>query len=158
VEPLVLSVLSEIEVASGGKGIELASAIPQGLPAIDADAERVHQVLFNLVDNAVRFTPEGGRVTVAAGSVNGSIEIRVIDTGVGIGREHLPRLFERFYRVDPGRSRDDGGTGIGLAIARSVVEAHGGHIRAESQPGRGSTFAFDLPAAPAAVADIRRNM
>jgi signal transduction histidine kinase len=73
----------------------------------------------------------------------------VVDTGVGIGGEHLPRLFERFYRVDPARARDGGGTGIGLAIARSVVEAHGGQIRAESEPGRGSTFSFDLPVASA---------
>jgi signal transduction histidine kinase len=148
VEPLVERVLSEIEMSSAGKAIRLDRAIAADLPRIDADAERVHQVLFNLVDNAVRFTPEGGRVTVSAERRNGSVEIRVVDTGVGIGREHLPRLFERFYRVDPARSRDDGGTGIGLAIARSVVEAHGGHIRAESELGHGSTFAFDMPATP----------
>ena len=76
----------------------------------------------------------------------------VSDTGVGVAPEHLPRLFERFYRADPARSRDDGGgTGIGLAIARSIVEGHGGRITAESEPGRGATFTFDLPAAPAAV-------
>ncbi len=148
VEPLVERVLSEIEMSSAGKAIRLDRAIAADLPPIEADEERVHQVLFNLVDNAVRFTPEGGRVTVSAERRNGSVEIRVVDTGVGIGREHLPRLFERFYRVDPARSRDGGGTGIGLAIARSVVEAHGGHIRAESEPGQGSTFTFDLPATP----------
>ena len=91
-----------------------------------ADRERVHQVLFNLLDNAVRFTPLGGRVTVTASSHNGSVDVVVADTGPGISSEHLPRVFERFYRVDQSRSRDDGGTGIGLAIARSVVEAHGG--------------------------------
>jgi signal transduction histidine kinase len=94
-------------------------------------------------------------VQVRAARLNGTCEIRVVDTGTGIPSEHLPRLFERFYRVDPARSRDDGGTGIGLAIARSVVEAHGGHIRAESQMGKGSTFTFDLPVAPAA--DHRRS-
>jgi histidine kinase len=78
------------------------------------------------------------------------VEIRVADTGVGIPPEHLPRLFERFYRADPSRSREDGGTGIGLAIARSVVEAHGGHIKAESELGAGSVFTFDLPVATAA--------
>jgi signal transduction histidine kinase len=87
--------------------------------------------------------------------VNGSCEVRVVDTGVGVPAEHLPRLFERFYRANPARSRDDGGTGIGLAIARSVVEAHGGHISAESEQGKGSTFTFDLPVAPAA--DHRRS-
>ena len=110
-----------------------------------ADAERVHQVLFNLLDNAVRFTPPGGRVTVRASTRNGSVDVAVADTGPGIASEHLPRVFERFYRVDPGRSRDEGGTGIGLAIARSVVEAHGGRIWAESQPGKGSVFTFELP-------------
>jgi signal transduction histidine kinase len=87
-------------------------------------------------------------VTVSAERHDSSVEVRVADTGVGISPEHLPRLFERFYRADPARSRDDGGTGIGLAIARSVVEAHGGHITAESEPGAGAAFTFDLPAAP----------
>lgn len=144
---LVSQVVSEIEVARPGAGIHIEKRIPEDIPPIDADPERVHQVLFNLVENAVRFTPEGGEVTIAAERHNGSVHISVSDTGVGIGQEHLPRLFERFYRVDPARSREDGGTGIGLAIARSVVEAHGGHIHAQSEPGRGSTFTFDLPVA-----------
>jgi signal transduction histidine kinase len=147
VGPLVSRVVSEISVARQTAAVAIERAIPDDLPALDADEERLHQVLFNLVDNAVRFTPPGGEVTIAAGRRNGSVEISVADTGVGIPAEHLPRLFERFYRVDPARSREDGGTGIGLAIARSVVEAHGGHIRAESIPGKGSVFAFDLPVA-----------
>jgi two-component system phosphate regulon sensor histidine kinase PhoR len=148
--PLVIQVLSEIEVARSDRGVVVESALPNDLPPVNADRERVHQVLFNLVDNAVRFTPAGGAVMVSAQSHNGSVEVRVADTGVGIPPEHLPRLFERFYRADPARSREDGGTGIGLAIARSVVEAHGGHIRAESELGEGSVFTFDLPVAPAA--------
>ncbi|MEP6973107.1 MAG: HAMP domain-containing sensor histidine kinase [Actinomycetota bacterium] len=147
--PLVAQVLSEIEMARSDRGVVVESELPNDLPSIDADRERVHQVLFNLVDNAVRFTPSGGAVTVSAYRHNGSVEVKVADTGVGIPPEHLPRLFERFYRADPARSRDDGGTGIGLAIARSVVEAHGGHIRAESELGQGSVFTFDLPVAPA---------
>jgi histidine kinase len=114
-----------------------------------ADPERVHQVLFNLLDNAVRFTPAGGRITITASRHNGAVDVAVADTGPGIQAEHLPRVFDRFYRVDEARSRDDGGTGIGLAIARSVVEAHGGRIWAESEPGRGSTFTFELPVADA---------
>ena len=149
-EPLVDQVVSEIEVARPERGVRLERELARDLPAVDADRERVHQVLFNLVDNAVRFTPPGGEVRVSAYRHNGSVEIKVADTGVGIPAEHLPRLFERFYRVDTARSREDGGTGIGLAIARSVVEMHGGHIRAESELGRGSTFTFDLPVAPAA--------
>lgn len=147
VEPLVARVISEISVSHHADDVRIERRIPEGLPPLDADPERVHQVLFNLVDNAVRFTPPGGEVTIAAERHNGSVELRVADTGVGIAPEHLPRLFERFYRVDPARSREEGGTGIGLAIARSVVEAHGGHIRAESEPGQGSVFTFDLPAA-----------
>jgi signal transduction histidine kinase len=145
--PLVSLVMSEIEVACADRDVALHSDVSADLPSVDADAERVHQVLFNLVDNAVRFTPEGGEVRIAARRENGSVEVSVTDTGVGIPPEALPRLFERFYRVDSARARGDGGTGIGLAIARSVVEAHGGTIHAESEPGRGSTFTFDLPVA-----------
>jgi signal transduction histidine kinase len=149
-------VASEIEVAGGAAGVRLVREVSDVLPPIDADRERIHQVLFNLVDNAVRFTPEGGTVAMRATPRRGSILIEVIDTGVGIAPEHLPRLFERFYRVDQARSRGEGGTGIGLAIARSVVEAHGGKLRAESELGRGSTFSFELPAA-SAPARLRRG-
>lgn len=148
--PLVSEVLSEIDVSRSEHGVAVQSHVPADLPPVQADRERVHQVLFNLLDNAVRFTPTGGAVTVSAERHDGSVEVRVADTGVGIAPEHLPRLFERFYRVDSARSREDGGTGIGLAIARSVVEAHGGHIHAESEMGNGSVFTFDLPVAPAA--------
>jgi signal transduction histidine kinase len=146
--PLVTQVLSEIDVARPDRGVAVSSDIPDDLPPAMADRERVHQVLFNLIDNAVRYTPPGGAVTVTAHRLNGNVEVEVHDNGVGIPAEHLPRLFERFYRVDTSRSRaDDGGTGIGLAIARSVVEAHGGHIHADSEPGEGSTFTFELPVA-----------
>jgi signal transduction histidine kinase len=148
--PLVRDVLSEIEVAGADRGVRFEDVVPDDLPPVLADPERVHQVLYNLLDNAVRFTPSGGRVSVGAQRVNGVCEVSVADTGAGIEAEHLPRLFERFYRADAARSRGDGGTGIGLAIARSVVEAHGGRIRAESEPGRGSRFTFELPVAPAA--------
>ncbi len=148
--PLVSEVLSEIEVARSGREVRLEDRVPHDLPPVLADRERVHQVLFNLLDNAVRFTPRGGEVVVSAHRVDARCEVSVADTGPGIPPEHLPRLFERFYRVDPARSQKDGGTGIGLAIARSVVEAHGGRIRAESQVGKGSVFTFDLPVAPAA--------
>jgi signal transduction histidine kinase len=147
--PLVEQVLSEIEVARPEHDVRLDDEIAVDLPPVFADRERVHQVLFNLLDNAVRFTPAGGQVTVTATRHDGTVDVTVADTGPGIAPEHLPRVFERFYRVDSARSRDDGGTGIGLAIARSVVEAHGGRIWALSEPGRGSTFTFELPVAPA---------
>jgi signal transduction histidine kinase len=146
-QPLVDDLISEIDMALPGRGVRFRNDVPADLPDLSADRERVHQVLFNLVDNAVRFTPAGGSVTVSARLRNGSVEVEVSDTGAGIPPEHLPRLFERFYRADPARARGDGGTGIGLAIARSVVEAHGGHIGAKSEPGRGSVFTFDLPSA-----------
>jgi signal transduction histidine kinase len=155
--PLVARVLSEIDVMRARRDVELTEDLPKDLPAIYADAERVHQVLFNLLDNAVRFTPSGGRVTVRASRRNGSVDVTVADTGPGIAAEHLSRVFERFYRIDPGRSRNEGGTGIGLAIARSVVEAHGGRIWAESEPGKGSVFTFELPADEGREPETRRN-
>jgi signal transduction histidine kinase len=144
-DPLVSRVLDEIEIGVDGAHVE--RDLDDDLPPVDADAERVHQVLYNLVDNALRATPGDGTVTIEAHRVNGSVHVSVADTGIGIEQQHLPRVFERFYRVDPARSREDGGTGIGLAIARSVVEAHGGHIEASSEPGQGSVFSFDLPVA-----------
>jgi signal transduction histidine kinase len=151
IAPLVSRVFSEITIGRAISDVRLETEVPADVVA-EADPERIHQVLFNLVDNAVRFTPPGGEIVVAASEHAGRVQIRVADTGVGIAPDHLPRVFERFYRVDASRSRDDGGTGIGLAIARSIVEAHGGRIVAESDPGHGSTFTFDLPAAVHAVA------
>jgi signal transduction histidine kinase len=154
--PLVAEVLSEVEVVRSGREVRVEDQVSDDIPLVFADRERLHQVLFNLLDNAVRLTPPGGEVVVSAHRVDGRCEVSVADTGPGIPAEHLPRLFERFYRVDPARARDDGGTGIGLAIARSVVEAHGGRIRAESEVGRGSVFTFDLPVAPETGTETRR--
>jgi signal transduction histidine kinase len=149
--PVVDQVLSEFSVGRAVTDVSLVAEVPDDL-VVEADRERIHQVVFNLVDNAVRFTPPGGAVTIRAWSEGDRVGVEVQDTGVGVAPEHLPRVFERFYRADPSRSRDDGGgTGIGLAIAHSIVEGHGGRIVAESEPGRGATFTFDLPAATAAV-------
>ncbi|MEP6757761.1 MAG: HAMP domain-containing sensor histidine kinase [Actinomycetota bacterium] len=155
-EPIVTRVLSEIAVGRSVTDVTLRDEVPADVAAI-ADAERIHQVLYNLVDNAVRFTPPGGSVSVSASRHDDRVSVAVRDSGVGIAPEHLPRLFERFYRADASRSREGGGTGIGLAIARSIVEAHGGRITATSQPGNGSTFTFDLPAAEAAVSTTDRR-
>lgn len=128
-------------------GVALLSTVQAALPAVVADPDRVQEVLTNLLDNALRHTPAGGRVTVTARRGAGTVELVVADTGDGLAPEHLSRVFERFYRVDGGRSRGRGGSGIGLAIARALTEAHGGTIRAESRgPGRGSTFTVSLPA------------
>jgi two-component system phosphate regulon sensor histidine kinase PhoR len=110
-----------------------------------ADNQRIHQVLINLLHNAISYTPEGGSITVETTPVPGGVEVSVTDDGIGIPLEDLSRIFERFYRVDKGRSRELGGTGLGLSIVKHIVEAHGGHVRVESKPGKGSRFTFFLP-------------
>ena len=129
----------------GDRAVRVVNDVAAGLPLLRADRERLHQVLYNLLDNAFRFTPAGGTVTVGAHCENSSCSISVQDTGAGIPEEHITRVFERFYRVDSSRARSDGGTGIGLAIARSVVEAHGGTIWAEPGCRGGAMFRFLVP-------------
>jgi two-component system phosphate regulon sensor histidine kinase PhoR len=118
--------------------------IPADLPAVLADRDRLAQVLINLLDNASKFTPEGGRITVSAGTGNGQVRIAVRDTGVGIPSDQIDRVFERFYRVDPSRDRQGGGTGLGLAIAKHLILAMDGTIEVESVPGAGTTFHLTL--------------
>jgi heavy metal sensor kinase len=112
---------------------------------VRGDAERLRQLVWNLVENAVRYTPAGGTITVASRRHGSIAELTVTDTGIGIPAEHLPHIFERFYRVDRGRSRQVGGTGLGLAIVRQVAEAHGGRVRVRSTVGQGTTFTVVLP-------------
>lgn len=147
VGPLVQSVLERVRGAAQEKGVGLTGEIGERLPPVAGDALRLSQVLFNLLSNAVRHTPPGGQIVVAAHQVDGrQVRISVQDTGEGIPAGDLPHVFERFYRADSARSRDTGGgSGLGLAIARSLVEAHGGRIWAESVEGAGSTFALVLP-------------
>ena len=105
----------------------------------------MHQVFFNLLDNAVKYVQVGGQISITAKLKDGEIEVQVADNGPGIAGEHLPRVFERFYRVDKARSRELGGTGLGLSIVKHIVQAHGGRVWAESEVGKGSTFFFTLP-------------
>ncbi len=121
--------------------------LPENLPVVLADREAIHQVFSNLIDNALKYGASGGRIILGARSVPHAVEFFVQDFGAGIASEHLPRLFERFYRVDKARSRESGGTGLGLAIAKHIMLAHGGSIRAESELAHGSTFLFTLPIA-----------
>jgi two-component system phosphate regulon sensor histidine kinase PhoR len=114
---------------------------------VGADPEAIHQVFSNLVDNALKYAQSGGRIVLGARSVSEGVEFYVQDFGPGIPSEHLPRLFERFYRVDKARSRESGGTGLGLAIAKHIVLAHHGIIRAQSELNHGSIFLFTLPLA-----------
>lgn len=130
------------------KGVALAIDLPEQLPAVAADTWRMTQVMLNLLGNALQYTPPGGKVTVTAGRKQERLVVRVADTGIGIDPGDLPYLFERFYRADKSRARAGGGSGVGLTIARYLVEAHGGQLWAESAgPGQGSTFTFTLPAA-----------
>jgi two-component system phosphate regulon sensor histidine kinase PhoR len=121
--------------------------LPENLPPVLADREAIHQVFSNLIDNALKYGASGGRIILGARALAHAVEFFVQDFGAGIASEHLPRLFERFYRVDKARSRESGGTGLGLAIAKHIMLAHGGSIRAESDLAHGSTFLFTLPTA-----------
>jgi signal transduction histidine kinase len=143
---VIRSTVENLAPAAEAEGLTLSARIPEGLPAVQADPDRVAQVLRNLLVNALRHTPSGGSVTVTAVPSDSAVEIAVADTGEGIAAEDLPRVFERFWRADPARART-GSTGLGLSVAQSLVEAQGGRIWAESTPGRGSTFRFTLPLA-----------
>jgi two-component system, OmpR family, phosphate regulon sensor histidine kinase PhoR len=124
-------------------GLKLGVEVPPDLPMVAADRQRIQQVLLNLIHNAIKFTPPDGKITVGARREGDWMVLSVADTGAGIPAEDLPRIFERFYKAD--RSRSNSGTGLGLAIAKHVVQAHGGRIWVESVEGRGSTFYFTLP-------------
>ncbi|HZO19576.1 MAG TPA: ATP-binding protein, partial [Gemmatimonadaceae bacterium] len=127
------------------KGIAIDVRVDPNAPTVFADATAIRQIIGNLVDNALRYTPKSGRVTVFSERDGNGVWIGVRDTGVGIPSEHLARIFERFYRVDPARSREAGGTGLGLSIVRHLAEAHGGRVRAESMVSRGTTVAAFFP-------------
>jgi two-component system, OmpR family, phosphate regulon sensor histidine kinase PhoR len=142
---VVESVLAIMRARAGTRGVTLTSELPPDLPEVTADHDRLEQILINLVDNAVKYTDTGGRVTVSARRLDGVVEIAVADTGVGIPPADLPRITERFYRVDRARSRELGGTGLGLAIVKHLVIAHGGELTIESQPGRGTTVRVSMP-------------
>jgi histidine kinase len=149
VEPLLSSAVKRMTVQAQAKNITLTVNAAAGLPPIQGDADRLLQVLTNLISNAIRYSADGSHVGLTARPVANEVQIAVKDSGIGIPAEHLPRVFDRFYRADPSRSRGaGGGSGIGLTIARALVEAHGGRIWAESAgEGQGSTFAFTLPMA-----------
>lgn len=133
-----------LEEKARAKGITIERRALGEAPPVLADRGRLDQVLINLLDNAIKYTPENGTVTVSAAEADGMVEIAVTDTGIGIPAKDLPRIFERFYRVDAARSREQGGTGLGLAIVKHIVQLHGGTVSALSTPGKGSTFAFTL--------------
>jgi two-component system phosphate regulon sensor histidine kinase PhoR len=151
--PIHLAPLSVSEVAGGivarfkgpaaAAGVKMGMDFPPDLPYVMAEAGKLDQILTNLLENALRFTPEGGSVDVSASTVERWVKLTVSDTGVGISSEHLPHVFERFYKVD--RARRDSGAGLGLAIVKHIVHAYGGEVGVRSEEGVGSTFTFTVP-------------
>jgi two-component system phosphate regulon sensor histidine kinase PhoR len=146
VEAAAQDVWAGLAERAAGRKVELTVEAEAGAETVAADADALRQVLLNLIDNALRYSPPGGRITCRSSAHDGGTVVSVSDSGPGIPGEHLPRIFERFYRADHSRSRDEGGTGLGLAIVRHLVEAHGGRVWAESERGRGTTVSCWFPA------------
>lgn len=143
---LIADVATSFSGQAESTGVELRTDIPASPLVITADADRIDQVLGNLIANALHYTPAGGRIAISAQPIDGGARIRVTDTGAGIPADDLPYIFDRFWRGDRARTRVDGsGSGLGLAIARQLVQAHGGRIYVESQVGQGSIFTIELP-------------
>ncbi|HEY9723019.1 MAG TPA: PAS domain-containing sensor histidine kinase, partial [Oscillatoriaceae cyanobacterium] len=140
-------VVSSMEIFAQAKHQHLVNAVRGELPSVFADEQRVAQVLTNLISNAIKFTPEGGTITVRARQEGSQLFCEVEDNGRGIDLKHFPKLFQRFGQLDTSNTRAAGGIGLGLSIAKAIVEAHGGEIGVDSEPGKGSTFWFSLPVA-----------
>jgi two-component system phosphate regulon sensor histidine kinase PhoR len=150
--PLLERIAAGMEPMLASAGVRLELSVPPDLPRVAADADQLSQVFTNLLDNAIKYGKRGGRIRLVADRAGGDprfepngVLISVADEGPGIPREHIPRLTERFYRVDKGRSRAVGGTGLGLAIVKHVVNRHRGRLRIDSVDGHGTTFSVWLP-------------
>jgi signal transduction histidine kinase len=142
---LIKDSITGMQAKAVTKGLTLAADLPAALPAVSIDVHRIKQVLLNLLENAVTHTDKGGKITITAQQQEKMIQVSVTDTGEGISAQDLPLIFERFYRVDKSRNRKTGGSGLGLTIAKRLVEAHGGNVKVKSESGRGSTFTFTIP-------------
>ena len=144
--PIVSRCVNVLEKTAKDKKLSIKLDTPADLPKVLGDHKRLSQVFLNLLDNAIKYTPEGGSITVGANSKEKIVQVDIPDTGIGIAEKDLPRIFERFYRVDKARSRELGGTGLGLSIVKHIIQAHSGQIWVQSTLGRGSTFSFTIPA------------
>jgi two-component system phosphate regulon sensor histidine kinase PhoR len=142
----VEEVVAQLRPLTERQKVSISKELFAELPTISADKGRIRQVIANLVHNAIKFTAAGGRITVTSRVLEESVVVDISDTGTGIPKEELSRVFERFYKGDKARTGE--GTGMGLAIAKHVVEAHGGNIWVESEEDKGSTFSFSLPLQP----------
>ena len=143
--PLINEAVAQLRAAADAKGVGVDANLHDSVPQVMGEADKLRQVVVNFLDNAIKFTPEGGKITVSARGGERSVEVSVADTGIGIPQEHLAHVFERFYKVD--RSRRYGGTGLGLAIAKHIVQEYGGEVGVESREGEGSRFWFTVPVA-----------
>jgi signal transduction histidine kinase len=144
---LIRQAVAAVETQERAKGLSLSVELPDKLPPVNIDSRRIGEVLRNLLENAVAHTAKEGSITVAAKQRDNWVEVSVTDTGEGIPTKDLPNIFERFYRVDKSRTRATGGSGLGLTIAKRLVEAHGGKIEVQSEPGKGSRFSFTISVA-----------
>ncbi len=143
---VVGEVAAQLESLALKEQVKLTTNLAADLPELSADTERIRQTLINLVHNAIKYNHPGGVVVIATGTEAGAVTVKVTDTGIGISREDLPHIFERFFKADKARSKE--GSGLGLAIAKHTIQAHGGSINVQSQEGKGSTFSFSLPFKP----------
>jgi two-component system sensor histidine kinase BaeS len=149
---LISDTIESVQAQAQARGLRVSGEVDPTLAPVLIDPARIQRVLTNLVRNAIRHTPAGGTITLTARETGDSVQVSVVDSGEGIAPEEQQQIFERFYRGDPARSRDGGGAGLGLTIARGLVEAHGGRIWVDSAPGRGAAFHFTLPKAASARA------
>ena len=145
IRALIGDILRRMHLAMEEKNQTLSFSIPENIPKVCGSRDKLEQVFVNIISNAVKYTDEGGNITIYAGEMYGYVFVKVIDTGMGIPEEDLPYIFDRFYRVDKARSRAAGGTGLGLAIAKEIIEAHGGKISVTSKVGEGTEFTLNLP-------------
>ncbi len=145
-QPIIEETAAEFQRMTGRHHIQVD--LPRDVPLVMADSRRARQVLRNLVENAVKYSPDGGEIVISAQAKQDDLQVCVSDTGIGIDAEQLDRIFDRFFQVDSASTRQVGGSGLGLSISKAIVEAHGGSIWVDSQPGAGSTFYFTLPLAP----------
>ncbi|HHT9128538.1 MAG TPA: two-component system histidine kinase PnpS [Candidatus Wujingus californicus] len=145
INPCMNNISSNYKEHCSGKSQLFEFNVPDALPKIETNEYLLTQLLNNLLDNAIKYTPKGGKIVLKIAPINKSIQFEISDTGIGIPQEHIPRIFERFYRVDPARSREMGGTGLGLSIVKHIVNLHHGNIKVESTIGVGSKFIIILP-------------
>jgi len=144
----IFAEIASVQTRCQGKHISISADLPTGLPLVLIDKDRIRQVLHNLVENALRYTPERGSIKIGADYASpGWVTVSVSDTGAGIARKDLPHVFNHFYKADRSRHRGHGGAGIGLAMVKQVVELHGGEVWVKSRSGKGTTFYFTLPVA-----------